>query len=851
MWSKNKIGGQIGRKLASLRRWITGLRFVALSLACGLLVWAIDAILDFFIFYKGEGTFFELLISDMPRHEAYIRSIILGCFLVFGIIISKAWTRRDRVKEVLQYQAHLLENVSDAIISFDIAEFRIVSWNQAAEALYGWRADEVMGKPMGEVVKAEYPHNPEGKMLDQFLEKGVWEGQVIHRRRDGTAIDILITVSQIKDNDGNPVGAVAVNHDITEQVRAEQVLRESEESERRFREQLRSALEVSNELSKALTFDDLCRSAIELGRSRLGFDRLGIWFLDEDSRFMVGSFGIDENGQLRDEQAIRRPVDPDDLEVDSFTPDAPMSLRSDVPLRNNMGKVVGQGWQIIAALWDGDRVIGFIIADNLLQRQPASKYQPELLGLYGSMLGYLCTRKRTEEEFLRRAALDRIRASVYAMSGDIDLGEVLISLSETLKNLELSFEACSIQLIDEDRCLQFMKEDSGIVEHLLFNRAGSSQENPPEGTQLRGIAVYEAWQNKQTVYRRDLDVEDSYNERKYLRKTYGRDIRSVLDVPFSYGTIAINSIEPDAFSQRDIELLEAFAGVLSEAYVRYTDVMERRRAEEALQKAHDELELKVAERTAELVIARERAEESDQLKSAFLSTMSHELRTPLNSIIGFTGIILQGMAGPLNDEQTKQLGMVRNSAHHLLDLINDVLDISKIEAGQVEIIAKPFDMREIIEKVMRTVTPLADKKGLLLMAEVTPQMCQITSDQRRVEQILINLVYNAVKFTEKGEVRIECEISDDWLVTRVADTGIGIKPEDMDTLFETFQQIDTGFTRQHDGTGLGLSICKRLVEMLGGQIRVESEWGVGSAFTLTLPMKMEVEDETQNTYHRG
>ena len=149
--------------------------------------------------------------------------------LAFGIMVIRTRAEREQAEEVLQYQAYLLENVSDAIISFDMAEYRIVSWNQAAEALYGWRADEVMGKPTGKVIRAEYPHNLEGEALDQFLEKGVWEGQVIHRRKDGTAIDILITVSQIKDNDGNPVGAVAVNRDITERKRAEEELRKYHE----------------------------------------------------------------------------------------------------------------------------------------------------------------------------------------------------------------------------------------------------------------------------------------------------------------------------------------------------------------------------------------------------------------------------------------------------------------------------------------------------------------------------------------------------------------------------------------------------------------------------------------------
>jgi signal transduction histidine kinase len=213
------------------------------------------------------------------------------------------------------------------------------------------------------------------------------------------------------------------------------------------------------------------------------------------------------------------------------------------------------------------------------------------------------------------------------------------------------------------------------------------------------------------------------------------------------------------------------------------------------------------------------------------------LRTPLNSIIGFTGIMLQGLVGSLNPEQEKQLNMVYGSARHLLALINDVLDISKIEAGQLEVTSEPFDMRETIKKVVQTVAPLAGKKGLALVTEIAPDVGQITSDRRRVEQILINLVNNGVKFTEDGEVRILCEVSDGWLVIRVVDTGIGIKPEDMGELFKAFRQIDTGVARQHEGTGLGLSICKRLVEMLGGDIWAESEWGVGSTFTFTLPVK--------------
>jgi len=180
--------------------------------------------------------------------------------------------------------------------------------------------------------------------------------------------------------------------------------------------------------------------------------------------------------------------------------------------------------------------------------------------------------------------------------------------------------------------------------------------------------------------------------------------------------------------------------------------------------------------------------------------------------------------------------MVQSSARHLLDLINDVLDISKIEAGQLEVVSEPFDMRAVIEKAARTVAPLVEKKGLALRTQVGPEVGQIVSDRRRVEQILINLLNNGIKFTEKGEVRVECQASDNWLVTRVVDTGIGIKPEDMGVLFEPFRQIETGLTRRREGTGLGLSICKKLVEMLDGEIWVESEWGMGSTFAFTLPI---------------
>lgn len=267
-----------------------------------------------------------------------------------------------------------------------------------------------------------------------------------------------------------------------------------------------------------------------------------------------------------------------------------------------------------------------------------------------------------------------------------------------------------------------------------------------------------------------------------------------------------------------------------------TEITERKKIEEAIRTMNTELEARVAERTEKLTVAMHKAQEADRLKSAFLATMSHELRTPLNSIIGFTGVLLQGLAGPLNAEQIKQLGMIRDSARHLLALINDVLDISKIEAGQLEVTREPFDMRAVVESALHSVTPQAQKKGLALTAAIASNVGEIVSDRRRVEQILLNLLSNAVKFTERGEIQVECRVRDAWLETSVRDTGIGIRAEDIEKIFLPFHQLETGLNRRHEGTGLGLAICKNLVRLLGGEIHVESEWGKGSTFTFTLPM---------------
>lgn len=247
-------------------------------------------------------------------------------------------------------------------------------------------------------------------------------------------------------------------------------------------------------------------------------------------------------------------------------------------------------------------------------------------------------------------------------------------------------------------------------------------------------------------------------------------------------------------------------------------------------------------RNANLQAANETLQQVDQLKNEFLSAMSHELRTPLNSIIGFTGLLRMGIPGPLNDEQHKQLTLVDDSAKHLLHLINDLLDLSRIEAGRAELELENFDFHSIVQDTFATVAPMVKQKGLNLATDCRAGEVVLYSDRRKVYQVLLNLVNNAVKFSSQGTINVSCQRHPHEYQISVSDQGIGIRPEQMDLLFQAFRQVDGSARRVYEGTGLGLYLSKKLLTMLGGSIWAESRFGEGSRFIFSLPQAVKDED---------
>ena len=276
-----------------------------------------------------------------------------------------------------------------------------------------------------------------------------------------------------------------------------------------------------------------------------------------------------------------------------------------------------------------------------------------------------------------------------------------------------------------------------------------------------------------------------------------------------------------------------------------TQQAENERLYEALKQFNSELERRITEATADLAQQNERllwqSEElakANKLKSDFLASMSHELRTPLNAVIGYSALLLDGLAGELADPQRDYLTRSRAAAEHLLSLINDILDLAKIEAGKMPVHVEEVALVELIEEVSQQVEPMVAARKLAYDKVVNANCPMVETDKTKVKQILLNLLSNAVKFTNQGFVRLSADCDADSIVLAVSDSGVGIKPEEIEAIWEDFRQLDQSRTRSFGGTGLGLSITRRLTHQLGGEIAVDSVFGEGTTFRVRLPRKL-------------
>jgi PAS domain S-box-containing protein len=275
------------------------------------------------------------------------------------------------------------------------------------------------------------------------------------------------------------------------------------------------------------------------------------------------------------------------------------------------------------------------------------------------------------------------------------------------------------------------------------------------------------------------------------------------------------------------------------------EALERARLFEQLKLGADELQMRVQSATAELATQNEllrrqaiELEQASRLKTQFLANMSHELRTPLNAILGYTRMLLHGVAGDLTPNVKRQLTRIDSNGHHLLTIINEILDITRIESGKMPVQISEVDLNHLVREVMMELDPVITRSRLSVVTCLVPEPLVIQSDRQKVKQIVVNLLSNALKFTHEGEIEVSvlAEPEDRAAAIAVRDTGIGIAPEHHENIFEDFRQVDDSPSRQYGGTGLGLAICRRLAHALGGRIALKSVVGKGSTFTLSIPL---------------
>jgi len=397
-----------------------------------------------------------------------------------------------------------------------------------------------------------------------------------------------------------------------------------------------------------------------------------------------------------------------------------------------------------------------------------------------------------------------------AVNSTLDLQTVLSTI--VAKAVQLSgTEAGAIYVFDELRREFVLRSTYGMSRDLIDALA-------TQHITLDEPNVREAFRQSEPVQVADLQeaVHTDLNEIT-LRAGY----RARLVAPLArgenvVGMLVVRRRTPGAFPQNTVELMKTFA------------------AQSALAIQNARLFHEIEDKSRELEIA-------SRHKSQFLANMSHELRTPLNAILGYTELILDGIYGEPADKMRAVLERVQTNGRHLLGLINDVLDLSKIEAGQLTLSLSDYSMTSLVQGVYAAVEPLAAQKNLALTTRIAPSLPPGHGDERRLSQVLLNLVGNAIKFTDKGEVAIEASVADGSFQVAVRDSGPGIAAVDQVKIFEEFQQVDNTLTKQKGGTGLGLAISKRIVEMHGGRIVVDSELGKGSTFTISVPVRAQSE----------
>jgi PAS domain S-box-containing protein len=683
-----------------------------------------------------------------------------------------------REREALDQHFSYLTRFANDIVLLQDADGAIVNCNDRALSAYGYTRQELLGRNVLEL-------RPEGlvaagrRQLSAAKSEGGLLFETWNRRKDGGEFPVEISTRPF-EVDGE-IFLQSIIRDITERKRAEEELRRSE---LRFRNTFdHAALGMAHVASDGRILMVNTRFAELLGHDAAELELMTL-------------------GQLTVSEDLPRGL----AQFDALLAGRQLEYKLEQRYRRSDGNVLWAQLTASAVRDEGGRIQYLVCAieDIGARKQLAAQLQRRTL-LY-----------RTLSETNRAIARARCFDELLAEACSIAVAHGAFPLAAAARQAPVPDGPLVIAAAGEG-ALELTTElfEVGAQNGLLPGGAAARSED--------GIIVVN-------------DVERGAVSAGARLACLRRGVRAyasfLLGIPGSPAAwFTVYSPEPGFFEGDTLDLLTDMARDLATALERFAERAARERAEERLREARDQLEERVQERTAELAAARDRAEEADHIKTAFLARMSHELRTPLNSIIGFSSLLLSGAPGELNEEQGKQLMIVRSAGERLLALIEDVLDIARLQAAGARLPREPVELRDLVVRVVEAFRPQANMKPIGLHAEIGP--CVVLAEPRRLEQVLTHLISNAVKFTTQGQVTVRCRQLGGVVEIAVADTGPGIGIDERPRLFTPFDQLGRGDSRE-EGIGLGLAISQRVVAAMGGSISVESEPGHGATFIIRL-----------------
>jgi PAS domain S-box-containing protein len=799
-----------------------------------------------------------------------------------------------------KYYEQIVKAANVVIVRFD-KNFRITDFSGSSEKVFGFKKSEVIGKRLTETIVPENESSGRNlkKLLGEVIKNAKSYKYNINENitKDGSRLWMQWYNSEIGERNSRNHEILSIGIDITDKVEAEEKLRQSEERFRMlseltfegimihengiiidcnlsFEKQIgynRAEL-IGKDLFKMLIpekFHNILRSKIRVKEASYEAEAIHkdghiipIMIEAVDSTFneknvrVVAVRNISEQKEinkalLHSEQRYRDLVNHISAAVLVHNPDSRIALCNDIAaelIALSVDQIRGKTLSSIG--------IAFCNEDGTVLEEadyPANRVISTLRPLEGLIVGI-------KRRYAQKTTWILVNAFPF-LNNHAELNEVVVTFVDItdLKNAQVALRSQALELTTINKVgrevnssltlaqvikasikgiMSAVKPDLAIIylklgnQYMLQDYGASGKTKPEIPVHLTGKSFF----NGKTSASKAIYAEDIGNEPGKTWLSFKKTgMKSFVMLPLLQGEDLLGIMGLGSVRSRNYKDQQVFLETIgNETAIGIQNAM----LFDQVKSHAEDLEVQVQERTRELSESVERLKDLDKLKSIFLASMSHELRTPLNSIIGYTGIMIMGMTGSLSEEQLKQLSRVKNNAKHLLSLINDILDISKIEAGRVELSPEDIVLSKLVKEAVETVQLKAAEKGIEIYTEV-PENLTIRTDLRRINQVILNLLSNAVNYTDTGYIKvIAIPIGDYKFRLSVIDTGRGVTENDLSRLFQPFQQIDFSLTKKNKGTGLGLYLCRKLMTLLKGEVFVKSEEGKGSEFYFEMPVKI-------------